>query len=64
MQTLFYRTLLATAGGATCTTAVYWYLKLKDIEYDVGLIKNYCITVSMQKSAQFIKSDGADFRAS
>ena len=33
----------------TSTTAVDWHLKVKDIEYDVGLTKNNCITVSMQK---------------
>ena len=48
-QTLFYRTLPATAGGTTSTVAVEYYLKVKDIEYNVGLTKNYCITVSMKK---------------
>ena len=48
-QILFHRILPATAGGLTSTTAVDWHLKLKDIEYEVGLTKNYCITVSMQK---------------
>ena len=47
-QTLFYRTLRATAGDPTCTTAVDWHLKVKDTEYDVGLTKNCCITISMQ----------------
>ena len=40
---------MATAGGSTSTTAVDWHLKVKDIEYNVGLIKYYCNTVSMQK---------------
>ena len=47
-QTLFYRILPATARDVTSTTAVNRYLKVKDTEY-VGLTKNYCITVSMQK---------------
>ena len=34
--------------GLTSTAAVDWHLKVQDIEYDVGLTKNYCITVSMQ----------------
>ena len=41
--------LPTTIGVLTRATAVEWHLKVKDIEYDVGLIKNYCITVSMQK---------------
>ena len=48
-QTLFHRILLATARGLTSTTAIDWCLKVKDIAYDVGLTKNYCITASMQK---------------
>ena len=48
-QTLFHRILPATAGGLTSKTAVYWYLKVKDIEYNVAAAKNYYITVSMQK---------------
>ena len=48
-QTLFHRIFPATAEGLTSTTAVNWHLKVKDIEYDVGLTKNYCITVSKQK---------------
>ena len=48
-QTVFHMTLPATAGFLTSTTAVGWYLKVKDIEYDVGLTKNNCITVSMQR---------------
>ena len=46
-QTLFYRILPATAMGLTSKTAVNWHLKVKDIEYNVGLTKSYCITVSM-----------------
>ena len=33
----------------TSTIAVDWHLKVKDIEYDVGLTKIDCITVSMKK---------------
>ena len=46
-QTLFHRILPATAWGLTSTTAVDLHLKVKDIEYNVGLTKNYCTTVSM-----------------
>ena len=35
--------------GSTSATAVDWYLNVKDIEYDVGLTKSYCLTVGMQK---------------
>ena len=55
-QTLFYWTLLATATDPTSTTAVEWHLQVKDTEYDVRLIENYCITISMQKAAHFINS--------
>ena len=54
-QTLFHRTILATTGGPTSTTVVDWHLKVKDIKYDVGLTKNYCITVSMQKTRSIYK---------
>ena len=49
-QIVFHRTLLATPGGGgdpKTATAVDWHLKAKDIEYDVGLTKSYCITISM-----------------
>ena len=46
----------ATARGLTSTIAVDWHLKVKDMEYDVGLTKNYCIIVNVQKSAQFKNS--------
>ena len=59
-QTLFHRILLATGSSPTSTTAVDWHLKVKDIEDNVGLTKNYCLTVSMQKTTtrtvQFINS--------
>ena len=48
-ETLFHETLLATAGGPTHTIAEDWHFKVKDIEYDSGLTKKYCITASMQK---------------
>ena len=54
-QTLFYRTLLAVARGLTSTTAVDWHLKVKSIEYDVGLTINYCIIVSIQKISSIYK---------
>ena len=48
-QTLFHSILPATARGLTSKTAVNWHLKVKNIEYNVGLTKKFCITVSMQK---------------
>ena len=48
-QTLFHRILPATTRGLTSKAAVNWHLKVKDIEYNNGLTKHYCITVSMQK---------------
>ena len=39
-QTLFHRILPATARGLTSKTAVNWHLKVKDIEYNVGLTKD------------------------
>ena len=54
-QTLFYRILPATAMGLTSKTAVNWHLKVKDTEYNVGLTRSYCITVSMQKISSIHK---------
>ena len=54
-QTLFHGIYLATAGGLTSTTAVDWHLKVKNKICHVGLIKNYCITVSMQKISSIHK---------
>ena len=48
-QTLFHGTLPATARGLTSTTAIAWHLKVKDIEYEVGSTKNYCLSTNMQK---------------
>ena len=42
-------------GGLTSTTAVDWHLKAKNKKCNVGLIKNYCITVSMQKISSIHK---------
>ena len=54
-QTLFHRILPATVRGLTSKTAVNWHLKVKDIEYNVDLTKNYCITVSMRKISSIHK---------
>ena len=54
-QTLFHRILTATTMGLTNKTAVNWHLKVKDTEYNVGLTKYYCITVSMEKSSSIHK---------
>ena len=62
-QTLFHSILQATAGGLTSTTAVDWHLKVKDIEHDVGLTKNYCNTVRMQKISSS-QTHSADFKVS
>ena len=48
-QTLFHETIPATASGLTSTTAVDWHFKVKDMEYDAGLTKNYCLPINMQK---------------
>ena len=52
-QTLFHRVL--TARGLTSTITVDWYLKVKDVEYDVSLTENYCSTVSMRKTSSIHK---------
>ena len=54
-QTLLHRILPAMTGGLTSKITVNWYLKAKDMEYNVGLTKNYCITVSMQKISSIHK---------
>ena len=56
IYTLFHKILLATARGLASTAISGWHLKVKDREYDVGLTKNYCILVNMQKSAQLKNS--------
>ena len=54
-QTLFYGILPATARGLASKTAINWHLKVKNTEYNVGLTRNYCITVSMQKVSSIHK---------
>ena len=54
-QILFHGILSATAKGLAYKTAINWHLKAKDIEYNVGLTKNYCIRVSMQKISSIHK---------
>ena len=54
-KTLPHRVLPATAKGLTSAIAVDWHLKIRDIEYDAGLTRNYCITVSMQKIHSILK---------
>ena len=48
-RTYFIRILPATVRALTVTTAVDRHLVVKDKKSDVGLTKNYCNTVSMQK---------------
>ena len=54
-QTLFHRIFPATAKVLTRKTTVNWHLNVKDAEYNVGLTKNYCITVGMQKISSIHK---------
>ena len=54
-QTLFDRIIPATARGLTSATVVDWRLKFKNKKCNVGLIKNYCITVNMQKISSIHK---------
>ena len=54
-QTLFHRILPATTMGLTSKTAVNWHLKVKDIEYNVGLTKSYSIRFSTQKISSIHK---------
>ena len=63
-QILIHRILPVTARGPTSTTTVDLHLKVKDKKYDVGLIKNYCITVSMQKNQLDPYTHSVDFRVS
>ena len=41
--------------GSSNETAINWHLKVKNIEYNVGLTNNYCITVSMKKVSSIHK---------
>ena len=54
-HTIFHGILPATTRGLASKTAINWHLKVKDIEYNVGITKNYCITVSMQKISSIHK---------
>ena len=44
-QTLFHRTLSATASDLISKTEINWHLKVKYIEYKVGLNQKLLITV-------------------
>ena len=50
-QTLFHKTLPATTIGLTGKNAVNWHLKVKDIEYNVGLPKVITSQSACKKSA-------------
>ena len=54
-QTLFHRILPANVRVLRSTTAVDWHIKAKDKKNNVGLIKNYCLTVSMKKISSIHK---------
>ena len=54
-QNLFHMIPPTTTRGLTSKTAVNWHLKVKDIEYNVDLTKNYCITISKQKISSIHK---------
>ena len=54
-QTLFHRIIPGTARGLTSTTPVDWHLKVKDKKCDVGVTKNYYITVRIQKISSIHK---------
>ena len=54
-QTLFHRILPATARGLTSTTAGDSHLNVNNKKCNVGLIKSYCIRVSMQKVSSIHK---------
>ena len=50
-----HRIIPATTRRLTSATAVDWHVKVKNNKCNVGLIKNYCITVSMQKISSIHK---------
>ena len=54
-QTLLHGIHPATARGLASKTEINWHLKVENIEYNVGLTSNYCITVSMQKVSSIHK---------
>ena len=51
----FRRTLADTSRGLESKTPVKWHLKVKDLDYNVGLTKNDCITASLQKISSIHK---------
>ena len=53
--TLFHKTVPATPRGPTNTVAIDWHLKVRDTKQDVCLMKNYCITVTIQNIISIIK---------
>ena len=54
-QTLFYGILAATARDLASKTVINWHLKVKDTDYNIGLTKHYCITISMQNISSIHK---------
>ena len=54
-QTLFFGIFPATTRGLTSKTAINWHLKVKGIEYNVGLNKNYCISQHAKKYSSIHK---------
>ena len=64
---LFHRILLVTDGDLKSKTAVDWHLKVKDIEYNVGLAKKLLHHSQHAKHQLNLYShsyDTADFRVS
>ena len=62
-QNLFHRILPATVRGLTSTIAVDWHLKVKNIEYDVGLMMLTLLHYSLHAKNQFNSyTHSADFR--
>ena len=54
-QTIFHVIFPATTRGLASKTAVNRHLKVKNIEYNVDLTNNYCITASVQKVSSIHK---------
>ena len=53
-QTLFHRTIPATTRDPTSTTSIDGHLKVKDIDYDVGLTKIIALRPACKKSVHSI----------
>ena len=54
-QTLFHGILPATTRGLASKTEINWHLKVKDVEYNVGLLPNIIASQSScKKLAQSI----------